>query len=112
MPGPKLLHGPYRAPALRRGDWATCPFRGCEVVITGRSDGRIRWPRCRAERTRGGGSGLLVDEELARAVRCELALAIGYWWGVTEGVVWRWRKALGVTRTNNEGSQRLIHQAA
>ena len=55
---------------------------------------------------------MLVDEELARAVRCELALAIGYWWGVTEGVVWRWRKALGVTRTNNEGSRLLCHAAA
>jgi hypothetical protein len=27
-------------------------------------------------------------------------------------VVWRWRKALGVTRTNNDGSQRLIRAAA
>jgi hypothetical protein len=27
-------------------------------------------------------------------------------------VLWRWRKALGVTRTNNDGSQRLIHAAA
>jgi hypothetical protein len=35
-----------------------------------------------------------------------------YWWGVSIGVVWRWRKALGVTRTNNEGSQRLIQAAA
>jgi hypothetical protein len=35
-----------------------------------------------------------------------------YWWGITAGVVWRWRKALGVTRTGNEGSRRLIQQAA
>jgi hypothetical protein len=26
--------------------------------------------------------------------------------------VWSWRKVLGVTRTNNEGTQRLIHTAA
>jgi hypothetical protein len=27
-------------------------------------------------------------------------------------VVWRWRRALGVTRTSNEGSRRLIQSAA
>jgi hypothetical protein len=31
-----------------------------------------------------------------------------FWWGVRDGVVHRWRKALGVTRTNNDGSKRLI----
>ena len=82
------------------------------MVITGWSDARISWPRCRAVGTRGGGSSLLLDAELADAVRHESAAAIGYWWGVSEGVVWRWRQALGVTRTNNEGSQRLIQAAA
>src|SRR5262249_2059058 len=56
--------------------------------------------------TRGGGSGLLVEEELARAVRSESALAIHYWWGVVPSVVWRRRKALGVEPLN-EGSARL-----
>jgi len=82
------------------------------VVVTGWSDARISWPRCRAVGTRGGGSGLLLDAELADAVRHESAEAIMYWWGVSAGVVWRWRQALGVTRTNNEGSQRLIQAAA
>src|SRR5262249_45501703 len=72
----------------------------------------ISWPRCRADGTRGGGSGLLLDAELADAVRHESAEAIMYWWGVSAGVVWRWRQALGVTRTNNGGSQRLIQPAA
>jgi hypothetical protein len=53
-----------------------------------------------------------VTEELARAVRTESAAAVCYWWGVSEGVVWRWRKALGVTRTNNEGTRQLIQAAA
>jgi hypothetical protein len=35
-----------------------------------------------------------------------------YWWRVSEGVIWRWRKALGVTCTSNEGSRRLLHAAA
>src|SRR5262245_55077795 len=92
----KLLHGPYTPPPLRRGDRATCLFRDCDVIVTGWSNGRIQWPRCRALDTHGGGSGLLVDEELARAVRTESAAAIKFWWGVTAGVVWRWRMVLGV----------------
>ena len=47
----------------------TCLARDCDVVVTGTSTGRIPWPRCRAVGTHGGGSGILVDEELARAVR-------------------------------------------
>lgn len=107
----KLLHGPYHPPALRKGDRATCLYRDSDVIITGWSHGPIAWPRCRALGTKGG-AGLLVDEELARAVRCESALAIRYLWGVSTKAVWNWRKALGVNRVNNEGSQRLIRDAA
>ena len=64
----QLLHGPYTPPTLRRGDRATCLYRDGDVVITGWSDGRIPWPRCRWPETCGG-SGLLVDEELARGIR-------------------------------------------
>jgi hypothetical protein len=49
----------------------------------------------------------LLDDELARAVRTESAEAVRYWWGVSEGVVHRWRKFLDVTRTNNPGTHRL-----
>jgi hypothetical protein len=108
----QLLHGPYRAPALRKGDRTTCLLRNCTVVVTSWTDARISWPRCRALDGTGGGSGILLDEELAHAVRCESAAAVMHWWGVSVGVVWRWRKALGVTRTDNEGSRRLIHAAA
>jgi hypothetical protein len=59
-----------------------------------------------------GYPSLLVNEELARAIRSESALALRYWWGASAGVVHRWRKALGVTRTNNEGTHRLIQAAA
>ena len=72
----QLLHGPYQAPALRRGDRATCLFRDGDVIITGWSDAPIPWPRCRRPDTHGGSSGLLVDEELARAIRRESSLAI------------------------------------
>ncbi len=102
----QLLHGPYHSPALRRGDRATCLVRDGDVIVTGWSDAPIPWPRCRRPDSHGGGSGLLVDEELARAIRLESSLAIQHWFGVDYSVVWRWRKALGVPRFN-EGAARL-----
>ena len=65
----KLLFGPYQAPPLKRGDRAVCLFRDCELIITGWTDARIPWPRWHALDSSGPGSGLLVNEELARAVR-------------------------------------------
>jgi hypothetical protein len=72
----QLLHGPYRPPALHVGDRAVCLYRDCDVVITSWSDARISWPRYRGLGTQGGGNGLLVDEELPRAVRLESSLAL------------------------------------
>jgi hypothetical protein len=105
---PKLLHGPYRPPALRRGDRTTCLDRDAEVVITSWTDAPIPWPRCQRLGVRGG-SGLLITEELVRAIRTESSLAIQYWWGVRMETVWRWRKAFGVSQWSTEGSRRL-HQ--
>jgi hypothetical protein len=107
----RLLHGPYRAAALHVGDRAFCLFRGAEVIITSWTDAPISWPRCRALHSKGG-SGLLVDAELARAVRTESAVAIKRWWGVSSKAAWHWRRALSVGRTNNEGSLRLIQAAS
>jgi hypothetical protein len=53
-----------------------------------------------------GGSGLLVDEELARAVRLESALALQHWFGIKSETVTRWRRILGVPKWN-PGSVRL-----
>ena len=108
----KLLFGPYTAPPLRRGDRATCLFRDCLVVVTAWTDAPIPWPRCRTLDGPGGGSGLLVDEELARAVRHESAAAVMRWWGASHNAVQNWRRALGVGRTNNEGTHRLIQGSA
>jgi hypothetical protein len=62
----RLLFGPYRAPRLRRGDRAFCLLRDGPVVITSWTDAPIPWPRCRKLDGPGGGSGLLLDEELVR----------------------------------------------
>jgi len=108
-----LLFGPYQTPDLRIGDRAICQLRDCQVVVTSWSAAPIPWPRCRAlEGTHGGGSGLLLTGDLVHAVRNESAAAVCWHWGVTAGVVWRWRKALGIRRDGTEGSRRLIQAAS
>jgi hypothetical protein len=108
----KLLHGPYPHPPLRNGDRAFCLYRDCDVVITTWTNGRIVWPRCRSLESNGCGSGLLVNQTLARAVRTESAAAIKHWWGVSDKAIWKWRMALGVTRKNNRGTVRLMTAAS
>jgi hypothetical protein len=104
----QLLFGPYKAPPLKRGDRAFCLVRDGPVVVLGWSEAPTPWPRCRALECPRAGHGLLIEDELARAVRHEAAAAVAYWWGVSRSAVRHWRKALGVTRTNNEGKHRLV----
>jgi hypothetical protein len=107
----KLLHGPYRAPRLHVGERATCLYRDCDVVVTAWTDALISWPRALPVGERGHPS-ILVDDELARAVRLESAAAVRFWWGVSGLVIWKWRKALGVGRMDNPGSRRLMLAAS
>src|SRR5262245_55177485 len=107
----KLLYGPYRAPALRTGDRAFCLARDCDVIITGWTDARIPWPRCRSRSRPRGGHGILVDETLAWAIRHESGVAIKYWWRVSTTTLHWWRKVLGIGRMDSEGSRRLIEAA-
>jgi hypothetical protein len=108
----RLLHGPYRPSRLGRGDRVTCLLRDWAAVIIRWTAAPIPWPRCRVVDGPDGGSGLLLDEELGWSVRCESTAAVAYWGRVSAGVVWRWRKALGVTCKSNEGSPWLLHAAA
>lgn len=108
---PPLLHGPYRPLSVQVGDRTHCYLRDALVVITSWSDALITWPRCQPVGQRGG-SGLLLDGDLIRAVKSESAQAVMAHWGVTAGVVWRWRKVLGVTNYNNLESQKAIREAA
>ena len=105
-----LLFGPYETPALKVGDLTWCFLRDDDVIIHDWTIAPICWPLCRRVESPGF-PGLLVDEVLARAIRQESAAAIRYWWGVSNFTVNKWRKALGVNRQNNEGSQILIHAA-
>jgi hypothetical protein len=96
----QLLQGSYVPPKLHRGDRSVWLYRDCDVVVTGWTDARISWPRCRAYYHRRGGPGLLVTEDLARAIRTEAALALCYWFGVGDTLVWKWRQAFGVEKLN------------
>src|SRR5215469_5200877 len=102
MTPPELLNGPYLPPALRRGDRTTCLYRDAEVVISSWSDAPISWPRCCLSGVRGD-AGLLVTEDLVRAIRTESAAALQHFFGVSGTTAWRWRLAFGVTRLGTEG---------
>jgi hypothetical protein len=52
----QLFHGPYRPPALRLGDRATCLFRDGDVIITGWGDAPIPRPHGRRLETHGAAS--------------------------------------------------------
>jgi hypothetical protein len=108
----KLLFGPYQAPRLQRGDRAHCLYRDTIVVVTSWTGAPTPWPRCRALDSPGGGSGLLVDDELARAVRHESAAAVMHWWGASASAVNDWRKALGVDFNGTVGTRRLRRAVA
>jgi hypothetical protein len=107
----KLLFGPYHAQPLKKGDRTDCLYRDATVVIASWSDAHIPWPRCYLAEGRARAHGLLVDEELARAVMQESAAAVAHWWGVCKSTVQHWRNALGVGRLDAEGSRRLILRA-
>jgi hypothetical protein len=88
-----------------------CLYQDCDVVGTSWTDARISWPRCQRLGQKGG-SGLLVNEELLRAIRTESAEAIKHWWGVSTHAVWRWRKTFGITQWGTDGSRRLHAQVS
>lgn len=63
-------------------------------------------------RGHGRGSGLRLGGDLAKAVKRESATAVMYWWRASRNTVWHMRKALDVTRTNNQGTRRLLRRTA
>jgi hypothetical protein len=93
------------------GEVTGCHYWDSDVVITGWSEVRTPWPMCKL-REGYGRPRLLVDDELARAIRTESAAALMHWWGVGVYQVWKWRKAFGISHAGTPGSARLVQAAA
>jgi hypothetical protein len=55
---------------------------------------------------------LIVDSTLERAIRTESAESLRHFFGVTKGVVWRWRKAFGIPRAGTPGSADRIAESS
>lgn len=112
MSTPPTLLGSYTPPAVRVGSFAYCRFRGERCRVTSWTDAPINWPRVQRPKCRGG-SGLLVNATLQRAIRTESAAALMHHFGVTDTTVWRWRKWLGVEgHTKTRGSERLHRETS
>lgn len=102
-----LVFGPCTPPrGLRKGKRAYCLYYNAPVVVTGWSDARISWPRCQ-QKGQDGGSGLLVDEELKRAIRTDSATVLKFWFGVSTKAVWNGRNVFGVGHKQNPGQPAL-----
>src|SRR5262249_52315948 len=100
-----LLFGPYAAPPCKVGAVLACRrFGRCTVARI--SAGTMPWPMC--QRSRGWPS-LILCSDLVRAVLRESASVVCSWWGVASSTLWRWRKLLGVPRSNL-GTEKLYSQ--
>jgi hypothetical protein len=95
------LLGRYRTPRFKYGAVIQDLVRG-EVRIVGLTDAKIPWPIGK----KGKSKSPVLFKSLLTAVRKESRLAVRHWWGVSADMVWKWRKALDVPRTN-VGTHRL-----
>ena len=95
------LLGAYRTPEFKYGDVLPCAIHGY-VRAVGLTDGLIPWPvGKRIDGRKAGTPAIILYGGLISAVQTESNRAVSYWWGVSGQTVTRWRKALGVGRTNS-----------
>jgi hypothetical protein len=106
-----VLRSTYNPPAVRIGQRVFCRVRHKWCRVTSFTDAPISWPRGQPVKQRGGG-GLIVDATLERAIRTESAEALEHFFGVTGGVVWRWRKAFGIPRAGTPGSAARVAESS
>lgn len=106
-----VLRGTYNPPVVRIGQRVFCRVRHKWCRVTGFTDAPICWPRGQPLKQRGGG-GVVVNATLERAIRTESAESLEHFFGVTGGVVWRWRKAFGIPRAGTPGSAARIAESS
>lgn len=97
----------YPAPRVTVGGWLDDELLG-SVQVGGYHSAPISWPY----RRRTGAHSLILCGSLVRAVRQESAKDVAEAFGVSGTVVASWRRALGVDRQNNAGTQRLYRELA
>ena len=111
MPSVPVLLGSYNPPAVRIGQRVFCRVRHKWCRVTSFTDAPISWPRGQPLKQKGGG-GVVVNATLERAIRTESAESLRHFFGVTRGVVWRWRKAFGIPRAGTPGSAARIAESS
>lgn len=90
-----LLHHPYTPPKVRLGEpvEAIIYYRDTnevetrQVIVTGWSSGRIKWPM--GKTADGSRDRILLCGDLVRAVSMESVASICHWWGVSRWTVQR-----------------------
>jgi hypothetical protein len=87
-----------------------CAVRG-RVLVSAISDSPISWPVAVSTGQKGGRAAPVVCGGLLRALRRESSVAVQHWFGLSAGTVARWRRALGVPRSN-PGTARLFRRNA
>ena len=99
----------YAPPAVRVGDAVYCRYGRARCRVVGWSDSPGLWPLVRGPH---GETGPWVNAALARAVRTESSRALMHWFGVSQFLAWRWRKAFGAAgRSGTPGTRRAYHAA-
>lgn len=93
---PRLL-GSYSPPRVQVGDRVYCEYRQTRCRVSSWTDSPISWPRVQPLGQHGG-HGLLVTEELIRAIRTESASSLMYFFGAGSRAVWNWRREYLPTR--------------
>jgi transposase-like protein len=96
-----LRFGPYHLPRVKIGQRVECEYAGT-VRIVAISDAPQQWP---LGVVRGHRIPVLY-RDLVRAVRTEAAIDVAEAWGVSPGLVSKWRKALRVKSTTGTRQRR------
>jgi hypothetical protein len=102
----RLLYGPYEPPLVKRG-FLVDAIRG-KVRFSRFTNTPIPWPKFQNQ-SKGGSGGIVLCGDLIRALTDESGPAVAYHWGVCQGTVRTWRRALEL-KGRNAGSHRLIEK--